>query len=197
MQSEKLARTDAAFRAALAAKFHCPQGQSSALREALRKSGLSREDLAAALGVSLRAVHRWMVEEENREHRAMNPALLADVLYFLADAPHKVEFRLPLSLTGGKQIRAARRRLEKLGAETKAALDAIAAAPAISPDSNEGDADLLRRDFAFARERLACAKLRALESFAFAAANGLENPDAKEVAGAKEDPIFVIVGRVS
>lgn len=120
--------------------------QSTALR--LKIKNMNREALAFALGVSVRAVHRWLVEEENANHRAMAPSLLQEVLYWLDGAPGLVEFRIVRSLTGKKQLRAAEKRWQDLANE------------ATRWDTNEGED--ARADFARARAQLAWAKVKAL-----------------------------------
>lgn len=88
--------------------------QPAALRAAMQKAGVSRETLANVADVSLRAVHRWLASEDLKTHRAMPPVQLQEILYWLqGEGP--VEFRLPRSLTGPRELRAAIRRAAALG----------------------------------------------------------------------------------
>lgn len=152
--------------------------QPALLRAALTKRGLSREDLAYAIGVSLRAVHRWLVEEENPNHRAMSPLQLQEILYWLQEEEN-VEFRLPRSMTGPKAYRLAERRAKRLAEEAKNG-------PAAGPEGND-----LRAEFLAARARLATSKAKAL-----ALVNppeGQELPTWIEIVGdERHDPLFII-----
>lgn len=151
--------------------------QSAQLRVALAKRGLSREELAYALGVSLRAVHRWFVEEENQNHRAMSPVQLQEVLYWLG-GEGKVEFHFPRSMTGPKAYRLAEQRAKRLAEEARNG-------PSPGPEGDD-----LRAEFLEARARLANAKAKAL---AFAnPPDGQALPDWIGVVGKEPDPIFVI-----
>jgi len=152
--------------------------QPAILRAALIKRGLSREDLAYSLSVSLRAVHRWFVEEENPNFRAMSPVQLQEILYWL-NGEGEVEFRLPRSMTGPKAYRLAEQRARRLAEEAKNG-------PAAGPEGND-----LRAEFLAARARLANAKVNAL-----AYANppeGQELPTWIEIVGdERHDPLFII-----
>lgn len=44
--------------------------RSARMRRLIRSSGLTRAQTAAALGVSVDAVHAWMRPDKNRAHRA-------------------------------------------------------------------------------------------------------------------------------
>lgn len=159
--------------------------QPALLRAALAKRGLSREELAYAIDVSLRAVHRWLVEEENQNYRAMSPVQLQEVLYWLAGQPNRVEFRLPRSLTGLKQLQAADKHARQLGEEAKKYEKT-----GRKPSEENGYEPDLRADFMAARARLAWIKANAL---AFASPpEGQALPDWIEVTGDEPDPIFVI-----
>ncbi len=150
--------------------------QPSLLRAALAQRGLSREDLAYSLAVSLRAVHRWVVEEENPNFRAMSPVQLQEILYWLG-GKGEVEFRLPRSMTGPKTYRLAERRAKRLAEEAQNA-------------SSGPEGDDLRAEFLAARARLANAKVNAL---AFAnPPEGEALPARVKVIGDEPDPVFVI-----
>ncbi|HOW75581.1 MAG TPA: hypothetical protein PK959_06575 [Candidatus Competibacteraceae bacterium] len=152
--------------------------QPTILRAALTKRGVSREDLAYALDVSLRAVHRWLVEEENPNHRAMAPAQLQEVVYWLG-GEGEVEFRFPRSMTGLKAYRLAEQRARRLAEEAKNGHSA----------GTEGND--LRAAFLAARARLASAKANAL-AYANPPA-GQELPAWIKIVGdERHDPLFII-----
>lgn len=179
--------------------FDAALSQPAALRIGMRNRGISREMLASVLDVSVRAVHRWLVEEDSKEFRAMPPQQLAEILYWLAGAPSHVIFRFPRSLTGKKQLAAAARRSEKLGEEAKqrSLFREYYEDPASRPreGTEEYTSRELRDEFLAAQASLAAAK-----RWALAVVNTddacITSPDLLEVIGDENnDPIFVIRGR--
>ena len=88
--------------------------QAAKLRIELRRAGVTREALASICGVSVRAVHRWMLCEESPDARAMPQQRFNEVLYWLARAPSIVVFMLPRSLAAAQHIQSAKRYLIRL-----------------------------------------------------------------------------------
>ncbi len=147
--------------------------QAAKLRIELRRAGVTREALASICGVSVRAVHRWMLCEESPDARAMPQQRFNEVLYWLARAPSVVVLMLPRSLAAAQHIQSAKRYLIRLQR-----------GPSATTDPNEWHA---------ARVRLATAKLNAL--YAIRDYDPLCPSDAVlQVSGSDLDPVFVVRG---